>query len=96
MTASQSTANLRLTKALGSLSRSPDMDEKVYQSILAMLQEQEYDTEKLVRETRKRGEENPWLSRNIYKVLLAKGFSQRLMQIVKLIPLIGSEETWVK
>ena len=44
-------------KYLWILSRSPDMDEKVYQSILAMLQEQEYDTEKLIRETKKRGEE---------------------------------------
>ena len=44
-------------KYLWILSRSPDMDDKVYQSILAMLQEQEYDTEKLIRETKKQGEE---------------------------------------
>jgi apolipoprotein D and lipocalin family protein len=44
-------------KYLWILSRSPDIDEKVYQSILAMLQEQGYDTEKLIRETQKRGEE---------------------------------------
>ena len=40
-------------KYLWILSRSPDMDEKVYQSILARLQEQEYETEKLIRETKK-------------------------------------------
>lgn len=36
-------------KYLWILSRTSDMDEKVYQSILATLQEQEYDTEKLIR-----------------------------------------------
>lgn len=36
-------------KYLWILSRSPDMDEKVYQAILAMLRGQEYDTEKLIR-----------------------------------------------
>ena len=43
-------------KYLWILSRSPDMDEKVYKSILAMLQEQEYDTEKLILAINKNGE----------------------------------------
>ena len=38
-------------KYLWILSRSPDMDEKVYQSIMAKLQEQDYDTEKLIKAT---------------------------------------------
>ena len=44
-------------KYLWILSRSPDLDEKVYQSILTMVQEQGYDTEKLIRETKRQGEE---------------------------------------
>ena len=44
-------------KYLWVLSRSPEMDEDVYQSILARLQKQEYDTAKLIRTEQKSGEQ---------------------------------------
>ena len=44
-------------KYLWILSRSPEMDEDVYQSILARLQKQEYDTAKLIRTKQKSGEQ---------------------------------------
>lgn len=44
-------------KYLWILSRSPEMDEDVYQSILERLQKQEYDTAKLIRTEQKSGEQ---------------------------------------
>ena len=44
-------------KYLWVLSRSPEMDEDVYQSILSRLQKQEYDTAKLIRTEQKSGEQ---------------------------------------
>ncbi|MCL7488732.1 MAG: lipocalin family protein [Desulfobulbaceae bacterium] len=46
-------------KYLWILSRSPEMDEKVYQSILARLQKQEYDTTKLIRTEQHSRDLNP-------------------------------------
>jgi apolipoprotein D and lipocalin family protein len=43
-------------KYLWILSRTPEMDEEVYQSILARLQMQEYDTGKLIKTTQKNGD----------------------------------------
>jgi len=43
-------------KYLWILSRTPDMDEDVYQAILARLQKQEYDTAKLIRTAQKSGD----------------------------------------
>lgn len=43
-------------KYLWILSRTPEMDEKAYEAILARLQKQEYDTTKLVRTVQKSGE----------------------------------------
>ena len=42
-------------KYLWILSRTPDMDEEVYQAILVRLQKQEYDTSKLIRTDQKSG-----------------------------------------
>ena len=44
-------------KYLWILSRTPSMDENLYQAILIMLRGQEYDTEKLIRTTHKQGDE---------------------------------------
>ena len=43
-------------KYLWILSRTPEMDENIYQSILARLQMQEYDTSKLVRTVQQKGD----------------------------------------
>jgi apolipoprotein D and lipocalin family protein len=43
-------------KYLWILSRTPAMDEEVYQSILARLQQQEYDTAKLIQTVQKNGD----------------------------------------
>ena len=45
-------------KYLWILSRTPEMDEKIYQDILARLHLQEYDTGKLVRTVQKNGDES--------------------------------------
>ena len=46
-------------KYLWILSRTPSMDENLYQAILTRLRGQEYDTEKLIRTTHKQGDEQP-------------------------------------
>ena len=42
-------------KYLWILSRTPEMDENIYQAILARLKKQEYDTEKLIRTVQQKG-----------------------------------------